>query len=492
MPITFSCSCGHSITAPDSRAGAVGRCPRCASPVRVPTPAAAVAAAVASGHPALEIAGDSGPATPSAAPPPCPKCGTQYDPDVVVCVACGLHLLTGQPLSSGPADAPFRPRRPVAHDDTEAETMGFAKMTLGVLLKPLQTMELFGTIFSRPEMLAKGAIFYAASFVAVALAAAFAARPDRNAEIQHQVSEIERVHRVDAVLPKDWVDIRNPPSGLTEWGDPFACRLVEPLAPVEAGKPFTVRILVTDLDHSTPAVGKVTLARTQSHGNPPGKDAYPMTAGSKPGEWVAQVPATREGSSSFYFSITCQPGTEGAKFDCIRGGQHFTWTHVPGWGRLVLEDRSARLAEAARAKGLPVGEEKPKSTLLGAALGTAGMMAAIAVNVVGLLISAAIFTVAARLLGGGGGFLLMLVTMGYLTGFANFLQFLALLTPIKAQVWLQAGLLFYGLGLQLFALMKVYDIDVLQAMMTALLGTAAKVFGGAFLVLAVLKMLGMA
>lgn len=487
MSITFPCSCGHTLRVPESKAGAAGKCPRCGASVRVPAPVAVGASSAP-----LEMADESAPSAERSPSPPCPKCGTQYEPDAVLCVACGVNLVTGLPLDAGISRKPLSSRIVATHDDTEAETIGFWKMTLGVLLTPLHTMELFGAIFSRQEMLAKGAIFYAASFIAVAVAAAFAARPDRNAEMQHQVEEIERVHHVDAVLPKDWVDAKSPPQGIAEWGEPLSYRLLEPLGPVEAGKPFTVRLQVMELGRTQPAIGKAKLGRTPSHGNPPGDEWYEMKKGATEGELVAQVPAGREGSSSFIFSMACRPGTQAGDLGCTRCGFHFTWTHQPGWGRLVLEDRRARILESAKAKGLPVTEDKPSTGLLGAALGGAGIFAAIAVNVVGLVISAAIFTAAAQMLGGGGGIMLMFVTMAYLTGFSNFLQFFTLLTPLKLQIWLQAALLFYGLGLQLFALMKVYDIDVLQAVVTAVLGTVAKVFGAAFLVMAVLKLLGLA
>ncbi|MEK7470164.1 MAG: zinc ribbon domain-containing protein [Planctomycetota bacterium] len=504
MPIAFSCSCGHTLRVPDSKAGATGKCPRCAATVRVPSTALASANGNGdafaglfekfSSEPApLEVEGESAERSHTKSVPPCPKCGTQYEPDVVVCIACGFNLVTGQPLGMGSPDEPFRPRRAIVRNDSEeAESMGFWKMTLGVLLKPLQTLELFGAIFSRQDMLAKGVIFYAASFVAVGLAAAFAARPDRNAEVQNQIEQIERLQNVEHHVPQEWMDVKLGAQGLTEWGEPLSLKVIEPVGPVEAGKPFMVRMLVMEPDRSRPAIGKAKLGRTSSHGNPPGNEWHDMKTGTKEGEYVVQLPATRQGGSSFAFSITCRPGTQAGDLNCSRCNVHITWSHLPGWGQLVVDDRTTAIAEAARAHGLPVADNSPKHGLVSAALGTAGTVAAIAGNVIGLLISAAIFTFAARLLGGGGGFTLMLVTMAYLTGFSNFLQFLSLLTPLKLQMWLQVGLLFYGLGLQLFALMKVYDIDVLQALMTALVGFAAKLFGAAFIVLAALKILGMA
>ena len=42
MPITFSCTCGQSITVPDQFAGKMGRCPNCKNPVYAPMPGAPV------------------------------------------------------------------------------------------------------------------------------------------------------------------------------------------------------------------------------------------------------------------------------------------------------------------------------------------------------------------------------------------------------------------------------------------------------------------
>ncbi|MCE9581959.1 MAG: hypothetical protein K8T20_05530, partial [Planctomycetes bacterium] len=171
MTISFSCSCGYPIRVPDSKAGALGKCPACAASVRVPSPAVAVASCdrSASEPSPLEMAEDPGP-PPAKAHPPCPHCGTQYHSDVVICVACGLNLLTGQPVGARLSTEPFRARHPVANDEPDTDSIGFWKMTAGVLLHPLQTLEYFGALFARPEMLAKATVFYAASFVAVAVA----------------------------------------------------------------------------------------------------------------------------------------------------------------------------------------------------------------------------------------------------------------------------------------------------------------------------------
>lgn len=485
MSIAFACSCGHALRVPDSRAGTTGQCPRCGAVVRVPAAAMATngPGEVFPGPAPLELSDEATPHGTPRAKPPCPKCGTQYPPDVVVCVACGLNLLTGQPIGAGTGAEPFRPKRRVVRDEPDAETLGFAKTTLGVLLHPLRTMELFGAIFSRPEMLAKAAVFYGASFIVVAVAAAFAARPDKNAERVYAASEIERTKKVDAHVPQDWVDVSGGATGLTDWGEPFAFKVLEPLGPVDAGKPFTVRMLVTEPGHSKPAVGTAKFGRTPSHGNPPGNEWHEMKAGSKEGEFSVELPATREGGSSFMFSITCRPDTFAGQQKCSRCNVHLTWTHKPGWGMLVLEDREAAL------RALGQLDEKPKTTLMAAAVGGAGMMMTLLINLVGLLLSAAIYTAAARATGGGGGFLLMLVTMGYLAGFTNFLEVFSLMTPVTAQVWLHLLIFVYGLGLTLFALMKVYDIDMLQAMLVGVIGVAVKVFGAAWLVLAGAKLL---
>jgi hypothetical protein len=401
--------------------------------------------------------------------------------------------MTGQPLGAESSE-PFHARKRLARVDEEAqaETMSFWSMTLGVLLRPLSTMEKFPLLFSRNDMLGKMAVFYAASFAAVVVAALFMARPGRSAADVNAISEIERVGKVAHQVPAERMDVAKYTQGLTEWGKPFSFRVLEPLGPVEAGKPFTFRILVTELDHKSPAVGEAKMQRTKGHGAPPGTESVPLKPGAQPGEYVAELVAGREGGSSFCFSITDPPETEAGKLKCLRCAIHMTWQHQPGWGRLVLEDRRANIAAEARAKGLPVPEEKAGGGAMAATLGAGGVMLAILGNLVGLLISAAIYTGAARVLGGGGSFLLMLATMAYLTGFSNMLQVLTLATPIAAQMWLQVILLVYGFVLQLFALMKVYDIDLLAALMTIVLAAAAKLLGGAYLLFAALKVLGLA
>ena len=116
--IQFHCgTCGKSLRAPVSRAGAVANCPQCGDPVEVPRPAASPARRPApqgfADDPAeggARPAGagiDGGPrfdggdafedGLMEAGPPDrvvCPVCGTEADPDAAECPACG-ELLGG-------------------------------------------------------------------------------------------------------------------------------------------------------------------------------------------------------------------------------------------------------------------------------------------------------------------------------------------------------------------------------------------------------------
>jgi pSer/pThr/pTyr-binding forkhead associated (FHA) protein len=69
VPITFSCTCGQSITVPDQFAGKMGRCPNCKNPVYAPMPGAPAATPGAQPRPATQ-GGQPRPATQGGQPRP--------------------------------------------------------------------------------------------------------------------------------------------------------------------------------------------------------------------------------------------------------------------------------------------------------------------------------------------------------------------------------------------------------------------------------------
>lgn len=106
MPIRVKCVCQQQFDAPDHLAGKTVKCPKCSSPIVIPSPAAAMAArpapsAVASlldevGVKQRSLTG-------------CPSCGAHHEPDAVLCVECGFNFRTGRRIETRTTEAAFDP-----------------------------------------------------------------------------------------------------------------------------------------------------------------------------------------------------------------------------------------------------------------------------------------------------------------------------------------------------------------------------------------------
>ncbi len=141
MPIKLKCSCGQSLTVPDSLAGKTGKCPKCQAAIRIPAATAAAPATTSSGAAAAKPAAAKPaaakqPAAPAkaavaktaaapAAPAPaivsddvfdeiglkkktgptCPKCATPIVRNAAICTSCGLNFQTGEQLAGFNAQA---------------------------------------------------------------------------------------------------------------------------------------------------------------------------------------------------------------------------------------------------------------------------------------------------------------------------------------------------------------------------------------------------
>jgi hypothetical protein len=110
MPIRVKCRCQQQFDARDDLAGKTVRCPKCGSPITIPSPAAAAGAArqAAPAVPSMADLLDEVGVKPRVATG-CPGCGAAYPPDAVLCVECGFNFRTGRRLetkvvSTGPTD----------------------------------------------------------------------------------------------------------------------------------------------------------------------------------------------------------------------------------------------------------------------------------------------------------------------------------------------------------------------------------------------------
>lgn len=179
MPIRVTCQCGHAIAAPDAMAGKVGKCPKCAKPIKIPAATSATPAkptpekaGAKETKPTAAMPSSAKPKSPKpaeASPPPlnsldqllsdagldkkagptCPNCGTEIPPNAAICVECGLNFATGEKLKGieeegGVVAEKFhdyrlnRASREIQKDEQELEKLKFAGapwwVTLAVVL----------------------------------------------------------------------------------------------------------------------------------------------------------------------------------------------------------------------------------------------------------------------------------------------------------------------------------------------------------------------
>jgi len=86
MPITFACSCGKKLRAPDGSSGKKTRCPVCQKVVPIPEPDLGFAADDLAQLP------QSGPDATGEDAELCPNCHMKLEPDAVLCIHCGTRL----------------------------------------------------------------------------------------------------------------------------------------------------------------------------------------------------------------------------------------------------------------------------------------------------------------------------------------------------------------------------------------------------------------
>jgi hypothetical protein len=104
MPIKVSCTCGQSFAAKDELAGKTVKCPKCAQPLRIPSPAAPKAAmAGASAAPATgmnSLFDDAGMKAAPVGANLCPGCSQPLPANAVLCVKCGYNVKLGRKMTT--------------------------------------------------------------------------------------------------------------------------------------------------------------------------------------------------------------------------------------------------------------------------------------------------------------------------------------------------------------------------------------------------------
>lgn len=98
MPIRVKCLCQQQFDAPDNLAGKTVKCPKCASPITIPRPAAVAKAAPVAPNAMASLLDEAGVKQRSTSG--CPMCGTPFPPEAVLCVECGYNFRTGRKMET--------------------------------------------------------------------------------------------------------------------------------------------------------------------------------------------------------------------------------------------------------------------------------------------------------------------------------------------------------------------------------------------------------
>ncbi len=98
MPIRVKCQCQQQFDAPDHLAGKTVKCPKCASPIRIPNPTASTRTAPTPPSLMAGLLDEVG--VKQRVATGCPGCGAGYAPDAVLCVECGYNFRTGRRMET--------------------------------------------------------------------------------------------------------------------------------------------------------------------------------------------------------------------------------------------------------------------------------------------------------------------------------------------------------------------------------------------------------
>jgi hypothetical protein len=153
-----------------------------------------------------------------------------------------------------------------------------------------------------------------------------------------------------------------------------------------------------------------------------------------------------------------------------------------GWAKTVVKRQRDEFEKEHEADKPTTVKGKTKKALLGGA----AVIGSILANLIGLALTAGVCTLAARLFGGGGSFLLMFATLAYLTGFTNFLELSIFVVPAGSVLWAALGLSLLTAILHFVALMKVFDLDFMSALLASVVARLIVFFVVAWLVIAML------
>lgn len=299
--------------------------------------------------------------------------------------------------------------------------------------------------------------------------------------------EAAKLEKKKAVLraPTDWTKAYDSRTGRVGQIGNFYWRVENPPGEVEAGSKFLVMV-------------EMALEVEEKPGTPIDADVWAFTYGGNydvedeeehkpqqakntaPGKYGCEVTAVYDRATSVEL-VFCPKGQE-LTYNNRLGEITLVFPTRGGWGKKVAEEERKRFEKEHEDAKPSTVKGKAKKALMGGA----AVFGAILANLIGLLIGSAIYFGAARFFGGGGSYLLMVVTLAYLTGFTNLMQIAVLFVPAKDVDWVAYVAWAIELILYLMALMKVFDMNLMGAIIAVVAAGFIKFLIVVWLIIALL------
>ncbi|KAF0245501.1 MAG: hypothetical protein FD180_1543 [Planctomycetota bacterium] len=304
----------------------------------------------------------------------------------------------------------------------------------------------------------------------------------KKVSVEEEAAKLEK-KKGTLFAPVDWKRAYDTRTGRVGQIGEFYWKLENPPGDVEAGKKFLVSLeLALEGEDKKPGTPIDADVYVYVWGDWLGEDGEPKeppkAQQTSPGKYGFEVTAVYDRATVVNF-VFC---AKGKKLADELGSIRVSFPTRAGWAKTVVE-RERKEYEKEHEKDKPT-TVKGKATK--ALLGGAAIFGAILANILGLAITAGVCTLTAKLFGGGGSFLLMLCTLAYVTGFMNLLELVVFVVPAKDVPWIAWIIAVITAIMHMIALMKVFDLDLMTALLAAFAARAILIFLVGWLLIAMM------
>ncbi|MEK7468397.1 MAG: Yip1 family protein [Planctomycetota bacterium] len=307
----------------------------------------------------------------------------------------------------------------------------------------------------------------------------------KKSTIEEEAAKLEK-KKGTLIAPTDWKRAYDSRTGRTGQIGEFYWKVENPPQDVEAGKKFLVTIeMVLEGEDKKPGAPIDAEVYVATYGgwaddDEEGGAENPKANQTSPGKYSCEVTGVYDRATLVNFMF-CPKGQK-LTYNNQQGELLVSFPTRPGWAKTVVEkERKEYEKEHEKDKPTTVAGKATKALMGGAAI-----FGAVLANILGLAITAGVCTLTARLFGGGGSFLLLLCTLAYVTGFTNMLELIVFFVPAKEVDWVAWVVGVITALAHLLALMKVFDLDLMTALLASFLARAIVLFGVGWLILAIM------